>query len=127
MSNSTLARRYARIQLPKGMHVAWEHSGVRRVSRVSVLAVGGLFISTPNPPARGDMIKVVFEVPGGDVRARAVVRNSQPKKGMGIEFTGMNPEARARLTQLMKILTQEIPAKTKARREPEPSLGHKRS
>jgi hypothetical protein len=45
-------------------------------------------------------------VPGGDVRARAIVRDSQQGKGMGVEFTAMGPEARARLNQLMKILSR---------------------
>jgi hypothetical protein len=100
-------RRYARIGLPKGMLVAWEHSGIRKVSRVGVLALGGLFITTPKPPAVGDVIQVIFEVPGGDVRARATVRDSQMGKGMGIEFTAMGPEARARLNQLVKALSGE--------------------
>jgi hypothetical protein len=86
------------------MMVAWECSGIREVSRVSVVAVGGLFITAPKPPSVGDMIRLVFEVPGGDIRARAVVRNSQPGKGMGVEFTAMGSEARARLNLLMKVL-----------------------
>ena len=104
------SRRYTRVGLPKGMLVAWEHSGVRQVSRVSVLALGGLFISTPEPPPNGDAIKLIFEIPGGDVRARAVVRDCQPRKGMGIEFTSMGQEARARLHRLMKVLTKAIKA-----------------
>jgi hypothetical protein len=99
-------RRYSRVGLPKGILVAWEHAGVRKVSKVSVLALGGLFIATPNPPPDGDTIRLIFEVPGGDVRARALVRNSQPRKGMGVEFTAMRQEARARLNHLMKVLTR---------------------
>jgi hypothetical protein len=106
MPSETVKRRYSRVGLPKGMLVAWEHSGVRTVSRVSVLALGGLFISTPDPPPNGDTIKLMFDVPGGDVRARALVRDSQPGKGMGIEFTAMRQEARARLNQLMKVLVR---------------------
>ncbi len=97
MSSNTKARRYERVPLPKGMLVAWEHSGKRKVSPVSVLALGGLFISTPDPPPKGELIKIGFEVPGGDVRARATVCDSQPGKGMGIEFTAMGQDARARL------------------------------
>jgi hypothetical protein len=106
MSSSQKVRRYARVQLPKGAVVAWEHSGKRKISTVSVLAVGGLFISTPEPPPAGDFIKLVFEIPGGEVRARALVRDSQPGKGMGIEFTVMEQDARARLNRLMKTLTR---------------------
>ena len=106
MPISKKARRYPRVFLPKGTLVAWEHSGKRKVSSASVLALGGLFISTPEPPPIGDTIKLVFEIPGGEVRARAVVRDSQPGKGMGIEFTSMGQDARARLHRLMKTLTR---------------------
>ena len=106
MPSSKKVRRYARVPLPKGTLVAWEHSGKRKVSSVSVLALGGLFISTPEPPPAGDVIKLVFEIPGGEVRARALVCDSQPGKGMGIEFTAMGQDARARLHRLMKTLTR---------------------
>lgn len=91
--------------LPNGPLVAWEHMGIRKVSLASVLALGGLFISTPDPPPVGDLIRLVFEVPGGEVRARASVRSSERGKGMGIEFTAMKQDARARLDRLMKRLT----------------------
>ena len=106
MSTKKKIRRYVRVALPKGMLVAWEHSGIRKVSRVGVLAVGGLFITTPDPPPVGDAIQMIFEVPGGEVRARAVVRDSQRNKGMGVEFTSMGQEARALLNRLMKILAR---------------------
>jgi hypothetical protein len=106
MPSKQKPRRYVRVPIPKGTPVAWEHMGIRKVSLVSVLAVGGVFISTPNPPPVGDLIRLVFDVPGGEVRARALVRDSQPGKGMGIEFTAMGQEARARLNRLMKTLTR---------------------
>jgi hypothetical protein len=106
-SSKEKTRRYKRVGLKKGLLVAWQHGGTREVSRISVLALGGLFITTPNPPPVGDLIQLIFEVPGGDVRARATVRDSRLGKGMGIEFTSMNPDARARLNQLMKAITKE--------------------
>ena len=106
MSTKKKIRRYVRVGLPKGMLVAWEHAGIRKVSRVGVLAVGGLFITTPEPPPVGDTIQMIFEVPGGEVRARAIVRDSQRNKGMGVEFTSMGQKARALLNQLMKVLSR---------------------
>jgi hypothetical protein len=105
MNSKKSARRYARVGLPTGMLVAWEHAGIRKVSRVSVLALGGLFISTPDPLPNGDVIQLIFDVPGGEVRGRALVRDCQPRKGMGVEFTSMGQEARARLHHLMNVLT----------------------
>lgn len=106
MSTKKKTRRYTRVGLPKGMLVAWEHSGIRKVSRVSVLALGGLFIATLKPPPVGDTIRLIFEVPGGEVRARAIIRDSQQGKGMGIEFTVMGTDARERLNLLMKTLAR---------------------
>ena len=106
MTTQKKTRRYRRVELPKGMLVAWEHEGNRRVSRVTVLALGGLFISTPEPPPNGDVIRLIFEIPDGEVRARAIVRDCQPRKGMGIEFKAMGQEDRIRLHQFMKALTR---------------------
>ena len=97
-------RRYPRIGLPKGMLVAWQGTGERIVSRVGTLGLGGLFISTAEPPPVGDIVRLFFEVPGGEVRARAVVRDSRSGKGMGVEFTSMGHEDRARLDRLVKRL-----------------------
>jgi hypothetical protein len=105
MPTDLKSRKYPRVTLPKGTVVAWEHAGKRNVSAANVMALGGLFISTPDPPPVGDIIKLVFEVPGGEVRARATVCDSQPGKGMGIQFTSMAPDARARLSRLMDKLT----------------------
>ena len=97
-------RRYKRVPLAKGIHVAWQASSRKEVSRIRTLGLGGLFIATRNPPPIGTILKLVFEVPNGDVRARAVVRNVEPGAGMGIEFTGMNYEDRGRLTQVLQKL-----------------------
>ena len=99
------ARRYPRVGLPRGMSVAWQAGGERVVSRIGTIGLGGLFIFTKKSAAVGDVVKLVFDVPGGEVRARAVVRSCQPGRGMGLEFTAMQFEARARLTQLLRRLT----------------------
>ncbi len=97
-------RRYHRAELPKGLWVAWQGSGQRFVSRVSNLSLGGVFIPTPEPPPVGTVVKLFFEVPGGEARARAVVRRTLPGRGMGVEFTNMGYQDRARLQQLLKEL-----------------------
>lgn len=104
MTSAAKNRRYPRIGLPAGMQIAWQGIGKRNVARVATLGLGGLFIDTPNPPPMGDLIRLYFEVPGGEVRATAVVRDSQRGKGMGVEFAAMDPEARARLLQVLRRL-----------------------
>jgi PilZ domain-containing protein len=97
-------RRFLRAKLPKGMLVAWQHSGGRSVSRVGTLGLGGLFIATPNPVPVGTVIKIVFDVPGGEVRARAIVKNVKAAQGMAVGFIEMGYADRARLDQLVKKL-----------------------
>jgi hypothetical protein len=100
-------RRYPRIGLPRGMFVAWQGVGERLVSRVATVGLGGLFIRVSEPPPVGEVIRLYFEVPFGEVRARAVVRSSIPGEGMGVEFTSMEPEARGRLSQLLQRLLRD--------------------
>jgi hypothetical protein len=101
----TVKRRFPRVKLPKGMLVAWQHTGGRSVSRVATLGLGGLFISTSDPPSIGAVVKIVFDVPGGEVRARAIVKNVKAGQGMAVAFIEMGYADRARLDQLLKKLT----------------------
>lgn len=99
-----MKRRFLRVKLPKGMLVAWQHSGGRSVSRVATLGLGGLFIATPDPPLVGTVMKIIFDVPGGEVRARAIVKNVKAGQGMAVAFIEMGYADRARLDQLLKKL-----------------------
>ncbi len=97
-------RRYPRVELPKGMWVAWDDGGKRWASHVQTLGMGGLFISIPDPPAVGTVVRLLIDVPSGEVRARAIVRDVKPGQGMGVEFREMAMGDRARLQQLLKRL-----------------------
>ena len=102
-------RRYERVGLGQGPLIAWQGPAGRVVSRATTLGMGGLFIAVTEPAAIGDGIKIVFTVAGAEVRARAMVRNSNPGKGMGVEFVSMRPEDRARLHQLLCKLLAALP------------------
>jgi hypothetical protein len=97
-------RRYPRAQLPKGLAVVWQAGGLRSVTRVRTIGLGGLFITTPQPPAVGAILQLAFTVPDGDVRARAAVKSIRPGQGMGVELKDMGAQERARLAQLVKRL-----------------------
>jgi len=86
------------------MLVAWQHSGQRSVSPVATLGLGGLFIATPDPAPVGTLVKLIFDVPGGEVRARAIVKNVKAGQGMAVAFIDMGYADRARLDQLLKKL-----------------------
>src|SRR5437879_11909125 len=94
-------RRYERVGLRSGPFVAWQGSAGRSISRVATLGLGGLFIAAAEPAGIGEGIKMVFEIPGGEVRARAMVRNSHPGTGMGVAFTSLKPEDRDRLQRML--------------------------
>src|SRR5271163_871287 len=90
-------RKQPRVKAPPELLVGWESaSGQRAVSHAETIGLGGLFLFTAKPAANGSMIELLFDIAGGEVRARAAVRRSIPGKGMGIQFVQMGPEDRAR-------------------------------
>jgi PilZ domain len=97
-------RMYLRIPTPRGVWVSWQDTIRKDVSRVREVGFGGLFISTPNPLAVGTVLTLLLSVPEGEIRAGAIVRNTSPDEGMGVEFNEMGPEAFARLETLLTRL-----------------------
>lgn len=97
-------RKYQRIDLPKGMSVAWYGGGQQQTSRVGTLSMGGAFLCGEITMRVGTELMLVFEVPGGVLMSDAVVRNVVPGVGMGVEFTKMNDQSRALLEQLLARL-----------------------
>ncbi len=65
------------------------------------MGLGGLYLQSANPPREGSSIELVFDLPTGQIRARALVRSVKVGKGMGIQFVQMKPEDRARLNQYL--------------------------
>jgi hypothetical protein len=92
-------RRYPRAVAPKTLRVAWESGTRRAVSYLESVGLGGLFILTRQPAPMRSMVKLLMDLPIGEVRARAVVRRVTPARGMGIEFIAMTQEDRARLSK----------------------------
>ena len=72
---------------------------------MATLGLGGLFMNTPDPPPVGTLVKILFDVPGGEVRARAMVKNIRAGEGMAVAFVDMESPDRARLNQLVKRLS----------------------
>jgi len=99
-------RRSTRVELSKGVWVAWQGGGQRFVSRVFELSMGGVFIPTADQPQVGTVVKLIFEVPGGDVNAPAVVRHIVVGLGMGVEFAAMDEDDLAHIHQLLNELVR---------------------
>ena len=97
-------RRYPRASPPQRVLVAWRSASRNNIARFSTVGLGGMFIHEADPPPVGALLQLVFDTPNGQVRARATVRTAQAGRGMGVEFTQMRPEERARLAHMIKKL-----------------------
>jgi hypothetical protein len=97
-------RRFPRINLPRGMKVAWQSGQNKEITVVGTVGLGGLFITSAQPPPVGSKLRLLFDVPGGEVLATALVRDSIPGRGMGVEFVEISPESRARIEELLDRL-----------------------
>ena len=98
-------RQYPRVSSPKGTVLAWQNAGMKQLSHVGDLGMGGLYIRTSEPPSPGTYIQLLFDVPAGEVRARASVQRSKRKEGMGVKFVAMQQEDRARFAVWLKHLS----------------------
>lgn len=87
--------------------MAWKIGSQRYVSRAETLGLGGLFVRTEQAPAVGTSLQLLFNAPDGEVRVRAMVRNLEPGRGMGLAIVSMEPEHRARLDKWLKRLAAE--------------------
>ena len=95
-------RRHPRAVPLKRLAVAWQSGSRQGVSYLESLALGGLFLLTRQPLPIRSAMKLLLDLPFGEVRARGVVRRINPARGMGIEFISMGPEARARLIRALQ-------------------------
>jgi DnaJ domain/PilZ domain len=97
-------RKQPRVHAPKALKVAWRAGAQQGVSRLGAVGLGGLFLKTAKPASVGSTIDLLIQVsPGSDVRARAIVCNVAPEKGMGIKFVQMRGEDRSRLNQFLNM------------------------
>lgn len=97
-------RKYPRIQPPRTVVAAWQAGMLRDVCYVENLALGGLFVRTKTPPPIRALVQLLLDMPVGQVRARAIVRRVQERRGMAVQIIAMDPEDRARLSQQLRTL-----------------------
>jgi len=100
--NEIQRRRYPRAAPLAKLAVAWQSGARQGVSYLESLALGGIFLLTRQPLPLRSAVKVLLDLPLGEVRARGVVRRINPAKGMGIEIIAMNPGDRARLVRALQ-------------------------
>src|ERR1700732_1467769 len=100
-------RRNPRYEAPKDLLVAWQGAGKRNVSHAEEMGVAGAFLLHDQPLSPGTHVELLFDVTGGEVRARAIVRHGRAGHGMRVQFAHMGSEDRARLHRLITALAAE--------------------
>jgi tetratricopeptide (TPR) repeat protein len=63
-----------------------------------------VFLLVADPLSAGTHVEMIFDVPSGEVRARAIVRHGRAGHGMGVQFVHMGGDDRARLHRFVKEL-----------------------
>jgi hypothetical protein len=74
------------------------------LSHVRNLNLGGVFIETPIQTSLGSSVELYFLVKEGQIRAKAVVRHTEPSHGLGLKFTAFHDHDRLHFGALMKRL-----------------------
>ena len=75
------------------------------MSYVESLGLGGMFLCTKKKVAIRSAVKLLMDMPVGQVRGRGVVRWQQEHYGIAVQFIGMDPEDRSRLVRQLRELT----------------------
>ena len=105
-------RKYPRVKLPKGTFASWKSAEKSVFARVDTIGLGGVYLNTLTPLAKGSTTDLIVGLSTGKICTRATVRRSLPGRGMGLQFVQMAPEDRARLNQF--LLQQDAPHKASA-------------
>jgi PilZ domain-containing protein len=100
-------RRHPRARVPGDFLVAWQGAGRRDANRARDLSLGGIFIVHIDPPDPGTFMQLLFDAPDGEVRVSAKVMYVKPRRGMGVQFIGMDLPARRRLYNMLNRMMKE--------------------
>jgi PilZ domain-containing protein len=75
-------------RVPILVEVNYEGAGIRGQTRISDIGIYGVFVDTLSPLPAGAELSLSFTLPDGHVvEAVGIVVHSQPRIGMGINFT----------------------------------------
>ena len=84
------------------LEVRYEGAGVHANTRISDISARGVFIDSMTPLPVGSSIKLSFKLPSGNtIEAEGTVTQSQPRIGMGVEFTSIDPEDVKRIREII--------------------------
>jgi len=71
---------------------------------VESLGIGGFFVRTREKLPLRCLVQILLDLPVGQVRCRAIVRNIRENYGVGVQIIAMDPTDRARLFQQVNEL-----------------------
>jgi PilZ domain-containing protein len=97
-------RRYPRAACSKNIVAAWQAGTHRGVSYLDNLSVGGRYVRTKEVLPVRCLVKLLLDLPVGQVRCRGVARRVRENHGIAIQIIAMEPTDRARLFQQVKSL-----------------------
>jgi hypothetical protein len=97
-------RKDRRVPTPTGMWVSWRFGKQRYTSRVLDFSASGAFIVTNDVVAVGTPLKLIFAMVEGELKLEAVVRNSRPGSGMGVQFNSVGGKELAMILKALKRL-----------------------
>ncbi len=98
-------RQYPRVAPARRFLAAWQSGTQRDVSYIDNFGLGGMYLRTKKKVAIRSLVKLLLDMPVGQVRGRAVVRRVSEHHGMGLQIIAMDQEDRARLQRQLKSLT----------------------
>ena len=85
-------RRSPRIPFAASAEIIDEAENTRSASQVSDLSLHGCFVQLPNPFPEGTPVTIEIYKDEDFVETPATVAYFMPKRGMGLTFTGMEPQ-----------------------------------
>lgn len=90
-------RRYHRHKISLPLEIRDERINMPIRINATDVSGNGCYIESMQPLPRGTVLRVDFWMDSEHIKISAVVRTCDPGVGNGIEFTGMQPEAKLRL------------------------------
>ena len=96
------------------MWVSWKFGKQRSTSRVLDFSASGAYIDSQKTVAVGTRLKLFFAVAEGEIQLEAVVRSSQPGRGMGVEFVSVGAREFKLILKVVKRLLTSNPLRVRA-------------
>lgn len=103
----TERRRHPRLSYGTEVWIGQDGIFSRTNERITNISVAGVFIETAQSFAVGTVLSVRFKFGAGTVSCAAIVRNSRPGEGLGVELLDLTPDAKRHLEE---FLAQQVAA-----------------